>query len=130
MSDTTTATPDATYVTEYDAIVRTVQHYIDGAKSGRSADMKPAFHPDATIFGYHGPHLVAGPIQLLFDFVDQSEPAAGLEARITSVEIVGSVATVRLDSDNWSGHRFTDMFALLNLDGSWLIMSKVFHLHA
>ncbi len=118
MSDTTTASQDATYVTAYDSVVRTVQHYIEGAQSGRSADMRPAFHPDATIFGYHGPELLAGPIQLLFDFVDQNEPAIGLEARITSVDIVGSVATVRLDSDNWSGHRFTDMFALLNLDGS------------
>ena len=29
-----------TNVSDYDAIARTVQHYIDGAKSGRGADMK------------------------------------------------------------------------------------------
>lgn len=126
---TNATTPDSTYVTAYDAVVRTVQHYVDGARAGRASDMTPAFHADATIFGYLGPDLVAGPIQLLFDHVDSSDAATDMQARFTSVDIVGSVATVRLDIDNWSGHRFTDMFMLLHVDGSWLIMSKVFHLH-
>jgi hypothetical protein len=52
-----------TSVNEYDAIAATMQYYIDGAKSGRSEDMKPAFHDEATIFGYVGPELFAGPIQ-------------------------------------------------------------------
>jgi hypothetical protein len=36
---------------------------------------------------------------------------------------------VRLELDNWTGHRFTDMFTLLKVDGEWKIISKVFHLH-
>ena len=39
------------------------------------------------------------------------------------------VATVRLESDNWTGLRFTDLFNLLKTDGRWQIMNKVFHLH-
>tara|TARA_B100001123_G_scaffold446716_1_gene601979 strand:- start:825 stop:1043 length:219 start_codon:yes stop_codon:yes gene_type:complete len=35
-------------------IKNTLQFYIDGAKSGKGNDMKPAFHSDATIFGYIG----------------------------------------------------------------------------
>ena len=54
-------------VSEYDAIAETVQRYVEGGKSGRGADMKTAFHPDATIFGYIGADLFAGPIQKLFD---------------------------------------------------------------
>ena len=46
----------------------TIQHYIDGARSGKGNDMKPAFHQDATIFGYIGSDLFAGPIQKLFDW--------------------------------------------------------------
>ena len=38
-------------------IEKTVQFYIDGAKSGKGDDMKPAFHADATIFGYIGDDL-------------------------------------------------------------------------
>ena len=47
-------------------ISKTVQHYIDGAISGKGDDMKPAFHEDATIFGYVGKDLFAGPLQQPF----------------------------------------------------------------
>ena len=117
-------------VSEYDAIADVVQHYIDGAKSGKGDDMKPAFHEDATIFGYAGADLFAGPIQRLFDWVDESDPATRLKARITSMDVVDSVATVRLELDNWIGSRYTDMFTLLKVDGEWKIMNKVFHLHS
>ena len=129
MASTVTEAPSTSAVSDYDAIVRTVQHYIDGARSGRGEDMKPAFHPDATIFGYVGPDLFAGPIQLLFDWNDQNGPATELELRIASVDVFGTVACVRLEMDNWTGHRFTDFFTLLKVDGQWQIMNKVFHLH-
>ncbi len=116
-------------VSEYDAIADVVQHYIDGAKSGKGDDMKPAFHDDATIFGYAGADLFAGPIQRLFDWVDENGPATGLQARIASIDLIGTVATVRLELDNWTGSRFTDLFTLLKVDGNWKIMNKVFHLH-
>jgi hypothetical protein len=118
-----------TNLTEYDAITKTVQNYINGGKTGRTADMKLAFHPDATIFGYIGPDLFAGPIQGLYDWNDQNGAAAELEGRITSIDLAGTVATVRLELDNWAGHRFTDMFTLLKVEGEWKIMNKVFHLH-
>lgn len=116
-------------LSEYDAIARTIEHYIDGGRSGRGADMKAAFHPDATIFGYVGSDLFAGPIQQLFDWNDQNGPATELQARIASIDIIETVATVRLELDNWTGHRFTDLFTLLKVDGEWKIMNKVFHLH-
>lgn len=116
-------------LSEYDAINKTVQHYIDGGKSGRSDEMKLAFHPDATIFGYAGPELFGGPIQMLFDWVDQNGPATELQGRITSIDLIESVATVRLELENWSGRRFTDLFTLLKVDGEWKIINKVFHLH-
>ncbi len=120
----------ATTVNEQDAITKLLQHYIDGAKSGKGDDMKPAFHKDATIFGYIGADLFGGPIQKLFDWNDENGPATGLQARIASIDLIDTVATVRLELDNWTGHRFTDLFTLLKLDGEWKIMNKVFHLHA
>ena len=117
-------------VTEYDVIADVVQHYIDGAKSGKGDDMKPAFHEDATIFGYVGDDLFAGPIQRLFDWVDENDPATELQMRIASIDLIDTVATVRLELDNWTGHRYTDLFTLLKVDGEWKIMNKVFHLHA
>lgn len=117
-------------VTEFDAIAATVQHYLDGAISGSGDTMKPAFHEGATISGYIGPDLFAGPIQQLFDWNDGNGPAADLQAEIAGVDVTGSVATVRLELDNWTGHRFTDMFTMLKVDGEWKIINKVFHLHS
>ncbi len=117
-------------VREHDAIAKSIQHYIDGAKSGKGYDMKPAFHKDATIFGYAGADLFGGPILLLFYWNDESGPAAELQARIASIDLVDTVATVRLELNNWAGSRYTDLFTLLKVDGEWKIMSKVFHLHS
>lgn len=118
-----------TAVQDYDAIVRVVQHYVDGARSGNGDDMKQAFHDDATIFGYVGTDLFAGPIQKLYDWNDQNGAATDIQSRIASVDVTGTAATVRLEIDNWTGHRFTDLFTLLKVDGQWKIMNKVFHLH-
>ncbi len=119
----------STNVSESDAIAKTVQHYIDGARSGKGDDMKPAFHKHATIFGYAGTDLFGGPIQQLFDWSDENGPAAELQARIANIDLVDTVATVRLELENLSGHRYTDLLSLLKIDGGWKIMNKIFHLH-
>ena len=118
-----------TQTSDHIAISEVILHYIDGAKSGRGEDMKPAFHADASVFGYIGDDLFAGPIQKLFDWHDENGPAIELEARVAGIELAHSVATVRLELENWTGHRFTDLFTLLKLDGEWKITNKVFHLY-
>ncbi len=119
-----------TGVNDQDLIAKVIQHYINGARSGKGDDMKPAFHEDATVFGYVGPDLFAGPIQNLFAWNDDNGPATELEDRIASIDVTGTVATVRLELENWTGFRFTDLFTLLKVDGDWKIMNKVFHVHA
>lgn len=104
----------ATNLDDYEAITRVIQYYLDGAKSGKGSDMKPAFHEDATIFGYVGPDLFAGPIQSLFDWNDKNGPANGIKSRISEIDVVGTITNVRLEIDNWTGSRFTDMFTLLS----------------
>ena len=119
----------SSYVNEIDEITKVMQAYIDGARTGKGAAMKPAFEEDATIFGYVGPDLFGGPIQGLYDWNDQNGPATGIQSRFTSIDVVGTAANVRLDTDNWTGHRFTDFFNLVKIDGQWKIVSKVFYLH-
>ena len=89
--------------------------------------MKPAFRENATIHVYIGGGLLAGPIQILFDWVDGNPPAQDLEARIVNIDLASTVATARLELDHWLGNRFTDQFTLLKEDGAWTITSKVFH---
>jgi Putative lumazine-binding len=111
-----------------DQIMLVFRKYIDGAKSGRSSDMKPAFHEDATIFGYVGESVWGGPIQRFFDYNDKNGPARDIQVRVASIDVANSVATARLEIDNWTGHKYTDLFTLLKVDGEWKIINKVFHL--
>ena len=119
-----------TNANERDAIGRAIQPYINGAKSGKGDEMKPAFHQDATFFGNAGDDLFGGPIEGLFAWNDENGPATALKARIASIDVIGTVATVRLELDNWTGFRFTDLFTLLKIDGEWKIMNKAFHTHS
>lgn len=122
----TTASAQAS---DREAIEKTIQTYVNGGISGKGDDMKPAFHEGATIYGYIGPDLFGGPIQGLFDWNDGNGPAVDLKSNIAGIDIEGTVATVRVELDNWTGHQFTDMFTLLKTDGEWKIISKVFYLH-
>jgi hypothetical protein len=117
------------YVEEIDAITALLQGYIEGARTGQGATMTSTFHGDATIYGYVGSDLFGGPIQGLYDWNDQNGPAKDVQVRMSSIDIVGTCASVRLDVDNWTGHRFTDFFNLLKFDGQWKVISKVFYLH-
>src|SRR5262245_3081339 len=82
------------YPAEYDAIVKTMQLYIDGSKQGRSELMRPAFHPNASFFGYAGEQLAVG-TPFLFDWIDKNGPAPTIEPRVVSVEILKSIAVVQ-----------------------------------
>lgn len=119
----------AAQASEREAIEKIVRTYIEGGRIGKSADMKPAFHANATIHGYLGPDLFGGPIQLLFDWIDSNEPATELTHTVASIDVYETIATARVECHNWGGHRFTDMFTLLKIDGEWKIISKVFYLH-
>lgn len=122
------------YATEYDAIVKTMQLYIDGCKQGKSELMRPAFHPEASFFGYAGGQLAVG-APFLFDWIDKNGPAPEIQPRFVSVDILDSIAVVRLEVDGWSGAqagsgvRMSDLFTLLKTPEGWKIIQKAFHWH-
>jgi Putative lumazine-binding len=123
------------YLTEYDGIVKTIQLYLDGSRQGKSELMRPAFHPDASFFGYAGGELVTG-TPFLFDWIDGNGSAPQIEPRVVSVDILDSIAVVRLEVAGWSGKlaganvRMSDLFTLLKTPAGWKIIQKAFHWHA
>jgi hypothetical protein len=123
------------YLTDYDQIVNTMQLYIDGSKQGKSDLMRPAFHPDASFFGYAGDQLAVG-TTFLFNWIDKNGPADKIEPRMMSVDILESIAVVRLDVDGWSGNLagsgayMSDLFTLLKMPSGWKIIQKAFHWHS
>ncbi len=135
MSTTSCTTKDTTVSKstanqrDIEAITSLIQAYAQGGRQGDAAIMKPSFREDATIHGYLGGGLLAGPIHILLDWVAENPAASDLEARIVNIDLANTVATARVEINGWLGHRFTDQFALLKENGAWTITSKVFHTH-
>ena len=123
------------YLTEYNAIVRVLQYYIDGSRAGNSDLMRPGFHPDATLVGYAGGNLLFTPVQVLYDWIDNNGPAPDIEPNFASIEILETIAIVRLEVKQWSGNiagsgvHMSDLFNLIKTDEGWKISQKLFHWH-
>lgn len=119
------------YVQDYQAIVAVLDQYNQGAKQADSSLMTPAFHPQATMFGVDGAgKLTGGAIHLLFEGIDSSfKPSPEAQGAIVNVDIVGTAASARIDTNDISGFCFTDFFNLLKVDGHWTVVSKIYHTH-
>lgn len=123
---------NTTYVQDYQAIVAVLNQYNAGGAQADSSIMRPAFSSQATIFGVDGEDkLTGGPIEGLFEIIDSAfRPSPQARAAIVRVDIVGTAASARVDTDDISGFRFTDFFNLLKVQGEWSIVSKIYHTHA
>lgn len=112
---------------DYQAVKSTVNKYLDAGRQGKSSIAKPAFHKDAIMYNANNGKIEGGAIQSLFDFFDTEAPAPDLQAEITSIDIAGNVAYARVESQNWHGESYSDMFLLLRENGEWKILTKVFY---
>jgi hypothetical protein len=130
------APASAAYAAEYDAVVAAMRPYLEGGRAGQSALMRPGFLPDATMVGYAGGTLLSGSVQSLYDWIDGNGPAPDIEPRVTAVEILGTIAVVRLEVERWSGKlagaevHMSDAFTLVKTGDGWKIAHKIFHWHA
>lgn len=127
------ATGKPAFVHEYQAIVAVLNKYVDGCRQAKSSIMKQAFSDKATIFSVDANgKLTGGSIQELFDAIDKPpfHPSPEAQSVIVRVDIVGTAANARIDSNDVSGFSFSDFFQLLKVDGKWTIVSKIFYTHA
>jgi hypothetical protein len=115
--------------TDTRAITNLVGDYIRAAQTGDESLMRSVFHADSTICGYVGPDLFSAPIEQFHEWNRGNGPAPDVREQIASIDIAGTIASVRVELDHWTGHRFTDYFNLLKIDGRWWVMNKVFHMH-
>jgi hypothetical protein len=123
------------YLTEHDAITRTIHCYVAGARAGDGDLMRPAFHPAATISGYCQGVEYSGSVAHVFEWIDQNGPAPNITPRFARIEIIETIAVVHVEVEHWSGKlaganaRASDVFTLLKCDGEWKITHKLFHWH-
>ena len=130
-----TETPANRYLVEHDAITRTMERYIDGARAGDGDFMRPSFHQDATISGYCQAVEYSGSIEHVFEWITANGPAPNLHPRFARIEIIETIALVHLEVRGWSGKlagangHASDIFTLLKIDEAWKITHKLFHWH-
>lgn len=114
-------------VSDYEAVVSTVEKYTQACAEGKSEIMKSAFTDNALMYGYLNGEYYHGSIEALYGAVDAFGPAPGTRTRIDVLSIEGTAATVRVTLEDWHGLAFTDFHILIKENGQWKILAKVFH---
>ncbi len=114
---------------DIESISAVIDSYVEGGRKGDASIMRTAFHKNATIHGLANGNLFGGPIQIMFDWVNENPPATKLKAEIVNIDLANTVATARVELSDWNGAKYTDQFTLLKENDAWSITSKVFHLY-
>jgi Putative lumazine-binding len=117
---------------EYDAVISTVEKYVEGLRVGNNEVIAKAFNKEATMYGFTTEgDLLGGPISNLYDYVKQYGDAPKIKTRLDLLAITPSTAVVRVDMEgDAAGTDYTDFHTLIKLDGRWQIIAKTFHAYA
>ena len=109
-----------------DQIKHCLSEYVRAAIAGESQPMRAVMHPDAQIYGYLEGDLFAGPMDLLYDYVDEHDGAPTLQWHVTLMDESEGVGSAKVLIKDWHGHDFVDYFTLMKFEGEWRITNKVF----
>jgi CheY-like chemotaxis protein len=111
------------------AVRQAVQHYFDGGRNRDSVALRKAFHPEARMLFARDGKLVLVPIG---DYIarvaaDRLEPGEvdSTMRRVVSVDVVGNAAIAKLELKRPDA-LLTDYMSLLEVDGRWVIVNKIF----
>jgi hypothetical protein len=110
------------------SIETVVAGYVDGMTRADASVLRRVFHPKAHCIGHYQGGLEW---DTLDGFIAACAEAASDEVssvywRTQSVSITGDTAVVRVEND-FAGSRFDDTLTLLEHEGRWQIVSKLFH---
>lgn len=121
-------TPHTPAIAAVDAGVRApLEAYLRGHATGRADDFRPAFHPDAQLWGTRNGTLIRMTSQEYISRASGSPPADEAERRrwIEAIDVTGDTAVAKIVLD-YPAVRFTDYMQLMRIDGAWLIVNKMF----
>ncbi|HYD26422.1 nuclear transport factor 2 family protein [Brevundimonas sp.] len=111
-----------------DASVRApLEAYLRGHATGLADEFRPAFHPDAQLWGMRNGTLIR---MTSDEYISRASgaPAADEAQRrrwIESIDVTGDTAVAKIVLD-YPTVRFTDYMSLSRIDGRWVIVNKMF----
>ena len=107
-----------------------LQAYMDGSRDLNRAKIAPCFHPKAILSGFLKGQAIIGTPELYLADVDRMLAAGvrntGYQARIDSLAVQGSVASATIIMSGLAGLNFEDFMHLVEENGRWSIISKLF----
>ena len=121
---------------EHEAVEAVVQGYIDGVANTDTALLSKVFHPEAvisgTVFPPGGPEegvfVIGKAIGTLVEYMKSAPPVSksspNYRGRITSLEVVDTLATAVVVEEALEGRDFINHFQLQLTEGRWVIVSK------
>ena len=115
-------------------ISKAIDLYFDSMYESNPDKVKEVFHKDARITGYMQGKLIEHTVSSFADFVESQTPSAEKKneeklLEILSIEVAGSTA-VALVKDGYLGMIFLDTLSFLQVQDTWLIYNKLFHVEA
>ncbi len=115
-----------------DDVLAVMRRYTDAAFKGDADGLRACFHPDAVMSGLLGDQLLMGSPEPFFADIggrpSMESTGAPYTPTVVSVDVLGRVASVRIDETGFFGAMsFANWFHLLKGDdGAWRIVSKAF----
>ena len=107
-----------------------LQAYIDGSRDLDPASLAECFHPQAIMTGFLLGNAVVGTPQLYIDDIArmaaQGVSNESYDAHVVGLTVEGSVASGTVVMSGLAGLNFNDFMHLVEKDGRWSIISKLF----
>jgi hypothetical protein len=108
----------------------TITELVEACHSGDVDKLRGVFSQGALMSGYYNGEYYSGSPEPFYDEVRDNPPPAVTGAEyideIISVEEYGDIANVVLEEKGFLGANFINLFQLVCVDGTWLIVSKAY----
>ena len=116
---------------DFNSPAAVVQGYVDACYTGDAKKLESLFHEKALMTGHSKNGFYLGSPEPFFERIRTSKSLkaqnAPYVARITQVQVSGSIASVTLEETGYFGRGYTDIFSLARLDGEWKILTKTYY---
>jgi hypothetical protein len=107
-----------------------LQAYMDGSRDLDRAKLAACFHPKAILTGFLAGTTISGTAELFLADVEKIAAAGGrnlgYQAKIDNLTVRGSVASATIVMSGFAGLNFNDFMHLMEENGRWSIVSKLF----
>jgi len=126
----TTLTEESKSFSEYQAVTKALEPYINAAKTGDGELSRSAFFDHAHIVGSIKGTYYNMDADTFKGAISEGGPSPEVRHHIAWIDVSGPAAAAKVEFIDWSGLRFTDFFVLYKHEGQWKISGKVYDSHS